>query len=141
MSLVSVTRWEDQETGEGETRTAETSEVRGVILPGELWRRFPKFILGFMVASLVMTLATRSSSLSDYNRLAGPALLAPLTALRGWLFTFSFLSIGLSTRLGSFHHVTGNAFLAFSVGVVVNVVLGFLLSAVIFESYWSSLAL
>ena len=33
----------------------------------------------------------------------------------------------------------GAAFIAFATGVLVNLVLGFVLSAVIFESYWSNL--
>jgi hypothetical protein len=36
--------------------------------------------------------------------------------------------------------VTRDALIAFSVGVVVNLVIGFVLSAVVFSSYWSSIA-
>jgi len=127
MSVISVTRWEPREQG-------------GRFDGSQLWWRFPKFILGFIVASLVVTLATHSLSFAAYNALARPGLIAPLNTLRGWVFTFSFLSIGLSTRLRGFQTVSGNAFLAFSIGVVVNVVLGFVLSALVFEAYWSALA-
>ena len=66
-------------------------------------------------------------------------LLQPIEALRNWLFTFSFLSIGASLRIRELAPVTGNAFVAFSVGVVVNLVIGFILSAEVFESYWSAI--
>jgi uncharacterized membrane protein YadS len=128
MSLISVTRWE-------------TREVGARVDPSQIWWRFPKFILGFIIASLLITLATRDLAFADYNDHARPSLIVPLTTFRGWVFTFSFLSIGLSTRLKGFQAVSGNAFLAFSAGVVVNVVVGFILSAVVFEAYWSNLRL
>jgi uncharacterized membrane protein YadS len=65
-----------------------------------------------------------------------PAFVAPLINLRVWVFTFSFLSIGLTTRLRGLAPAGGAAFVAFATGVVVNLVLGFVLSAVVFQSYW-----
>jgi len=59
--------------------------------------------------------------------------------LRTWAFIFCFLSIGLTTRFRELAGVGVRPFFGFSAGVVVNVVLGFLLSAVVFASYWTSL--
>ena len=56
-----------------------------------------------------------------------------------WAFTFCFLSIGLITRWRELAGVGLRPFIAFSRGVIVNVVLGFLLSAVVFGSYWAAL--
>jgi uncharacterized membrane protein YadS len=67
-------------------------------------------------------------------------LVLPITTLRTWAFTFSFLSIGLTTRLREFAPAGGKPFLAFTAGVVVNVVLGFVLSVLVFGGYWQSLA-
>ena len=127
LAILSVTRWEKSETGH-------KVEV------GQIWWRFPKFVIGFLVASLVVTLAVRGVSYGEFNKIVRPALVAPITALRTWAFTFSFLSIGLTTRLRDFAPTGSKPFVAFSAGVVVNVVLGFVLSVLVFGSYWSRLS-
>ena len=103
-------------------------------------RRFPKFVLGFVVASLLVTWISRGYSLAQFNKLAAPALVAPLKDLRTWTFIFCFLSIGLTTRLRELATAGGRPFVAFTAGVVVNVAIGFVLSAFVFASYWSNLA-
>ena len=127
LSFVAITKWEAAESG----RQVDLSQI---------WTRFPKFILGFILASLVITLAAQGQSFADFESIVKPRLIAPLDSLRNWAFTFSFLSIGASLRIKRLAPVTGNAFVAFSIGVVVNLVLGFFLSAVVFSSYWTSIA-
>jgi uncharacterized integral membrane protein (TIGR00698 family) len=127
LAILSVTRWEKSETG----RKVEV---------GQIWWRFPKFVIGFLVASIVVTLVVRGLSYGDYNKIVRPALVAPITALRTWAFTFSFLSIGLTTRLREFAPTGSKPFIAFTAGVVVNVILGFLLSVLVFGDYWSKLS-
>lgn len=65
--------------------------------------------------------------------------MAPLQALRTWAFTFAFLSIGLTTRLREFASIGARPFYAFTLGVVVNVVLGFVLSTQVFAGFWNRL--
>ncbi len=62
----------------------------------EVWRRFPKFILGFLAASLLFSAIAAGSE-------EGSAVVAAATSgtskvLRGWLFCFAFVSIGLETN-------------------------------------------
>jgi uncharacterized integral membrane protein (TIGR00698 family) len=127
LSVIAVTRWDVAETG-------------GSVDVGQIWWRFPKFVVGFLVASLLITFAVRNVSFADYNAVVRPGLVLPITTLRVWAFTFCFLSIGLTTRLREFVPTGGKPFLAFTAGVVVNVVLGFVLSVLVFGHYWSSLA-
>ena len=68
-----------------------------------------------------------------------PSLVAPLQALRTWAFTFAFLSIGLSTRVREFAAVGARPFYAFTIGVVVNVLLGYVLSTQVFAAFWDRL--
>jgi uncharacterized membrane protein YadS len=126
LAIVATTRWERTETG-GRPNAA------------QIWWRFPKFVLGFLVASIVLTVLTSGVALSDYDRIVKPALVVPITGLRTWAFVFCFLSIGLTTRFRELAPAGGKPFLAFSAGVVVNVLLGFLLTAVVFSSYWEGL--
>jgi len=126
LAIIATTRWEVSEGG-------------GRPDPAEIWWRFPKFVLGFVVASLLITFVTWDLSLADYNRSAAPILVAPLKDLRTWAFIFSFLSIGLTTRFRELAHSGLRPFIAFSIGVVINVTLGFVLSTIVFAPYWESL--
>jgi uncharacterized integral membrane protein (TIGR00698 family) len=105
----------------------------------EIWWRFPKFVIGFLVASALMTAFTGSFSAADFSASVRPNVLAPLVSLRTWTFIFCFLSIGLTTRFRDLQAVGWKPFWAFSIGVAVNVVLGFILSVIVFGSYWASI--
>jgi uncharacterized integral membrane protein (TIGR00698 family) len=126
LSLVATTHWE---------RTG----VQGHSNAAEIWNRFPKFVLGFLVASAAMTLVTRGFDYAVYKKDVLPALVGPLQALRTWAFTFAFLSIGLTTRFREFASVGARPFYAFSIGVAVNVTLGFVLSTQVFAGFWNRL--
>jgi uncharacterized membrane protein YadS len=63
-----------------------------------------------------------------------------LQVLRTWAFTFAFLSIGLTTRLREFVSVGARPFYAFTIGVIVNVALGFILSTQVFGGFWNHLS-
>jgi uncharacterized integral membrane protein (TIGR00698 family) len=126
LAIISTTRWEPAETG----RRPEAAQI---------WWRFPKFVIGFVIASAIVTLAAGSVSLADFNKLVNPALVAPIKDLRTWAFIFCFVSIGLTTRFRELARAGTKPFVAFSTGVVVNVILGFVLSAVVFASHWEAL--
>jgi uncharacterized membrane protein YadS len=126
LSLIATTRWE---------RTA----VKSRSSAAEIWNRFPKFVLGFLIASAVMTLVTRGFDYAVYKKEVLPTLVAPLQAFRTWAFTFAFLSIGLTTRIREFASIGARPFYAFTIGVVVNVILGFVLSTQVFGEFWNRL--
>jgi len=125
LAIVATTRWE---AGLGRKANA-----------AEIWWRFPKFVIGFFVASLLITAVTADYGLDDFNRTVNPGLVAPIKDLRSWAFIFCFLSIGLTTRFRELAAAGLKPFLAFTSGVAVNVVLGFILSAVVFAAYWTNL--
>jgi uncharacterized membrane protein YadS len=105
----------------------------------EVWWRFPKFVIGFFAASLLMSAFTTGFSSADFNSTVRPNVLAPLVSLRTWTFIFCFLSIGLTTRFRDLHVVGWNAFWTFTIGVAVNVILGYFLSVIVFGSYWAGI--
>ena len=55
-----------------------------------IWERFPKFVLGFIVASLAFSLLVPSGTVTATKGLIG--------ALRTWWFALAFVSIGLETK-------------------------------------------
>ncbi len=105
----------------------------------EIWWRFPKFVIGFLVASLFMTLLTAGYSQAAFNGVVKPGLIMPIVSLRTWAFIFCFLSIGLTTRFRELKSSGLKPFIAFTIGVAVNVVLGFVLSVYVFGGHWAAL--
>ena len=118
--------WEKKETG----RAPDAREI---------WWRFPKFVIGFFAASLLMTAFTGAFSSAEFNSSVRPNLILPLVSLRTWAFIFCFLSIGLTTRFRELHAVGWKAFWTFTIGVGVNVVLGYILSVIVFGEYWAKI--
>ncbi len=86
-----------------------------------------------------MTAVTSGYSFGEFNQDVNPALVAPIKDLRTWAFIFCFFSIGLTTRFRSLAHAGRKPFLAFTSGVAVNVILGFVLSALVFAAHWEGL--
>ncbi|RPD88554.1 putative sulfate exporter family transporter [Luteimonas sp. 100069] len=126
LAIVATTRWETQPAGSA-------PDAR------EVWRRFPKFVIGLFVASAIITAITASYSLADYERIVAPGLTGPIKDLRSWTFIFCFFSIGLTTRFRDLAAAGPKPFAAFTVGVAVNVSIGFLLSAYVFGKHWATL--
>jgi len=212
LSIVSVSVWERRSGGAG-----------GRVGSGVIWERFPKFVIGFFVASAIMSfvaarppadyvgkanladtykgsaetikyeadfnnyavppaLADRFRvdqaagtisfagvmTLADYDALRAaipaddpgradkigalkqlrvksdwyeaklsPDLIGPIKKLREWAFVICFLGIGLSTRFADLATFGLRPFWAFTIGVLVNVPLGYFLSTMVFARFWS----
>ncbi|CAB3760564.1 YeiH family protein [Paraburkholderia solisilvae] len=131
LAIVATTRWETEDDAGG--------AVKAKADAGEIWARFPKFVIGFVIASALVTWIASHYTLADYRKVVTPELVAPITALRTWAFIFCFFSIGLTTRLRSLSATGVKPFVAFTVGVAVNIAIGYALSAHVFAPYWNSL--
>ncbi len=89
----------------------------------EIWNRFPKFILGFIGASLLfsgiyaMLGIDGSKIIIDKGMVSG--LISPL---QGWLFCLAFTSIGLSTNFGELSKLFkgGKPITLYIVGKIIN---------------------
>lgn len=124
LAIISVVFWEKRDV---------TATQVGV---GEIWRRFPKFVIGFFIASIVMFIVGLSYGPEVYSKSIKPQVISPVKTLRTWTFLFCFLSIGFTTRFRELLQFGWLPLWAFTIGVAINVPLGFFLSAVVFESYW-----
>ena len=123
MAIISVTKWEKRTDGTKPNA-------------GEIWDRFPKFVLGFFVASIIITLLVAGVD-APTAKTVDADIIKPIKELRNWAFIFTFLSIGMTTRFKELTSVGWKPFAAFTTGVLVNVPLGYLLSVVIMGSYWA----
>jgi hypothetical protein len=211
LSIVSVTFWEKKsQKGDG---------PQGRVGLSVIWERFPKFVLGFFAASVIMSLIAASPpadyvgeapvsgtfkskaqkyaydadfsdfrapadlsdkfahdtaegvirfkgkmSLNELQRLTAMAdteqrwalkklhfesdwfesqlrtlVIVPIKKLRSWAFVLCFLCIGLSTRFKDLATFGLKPFWAFTIGVLVNVPLGYILTTKVFVDYWRAL--
>ncbi|MFO0582131.1 MAG: putative sulfate exporter family transporter [Anaeromyxobacter sp.] len=125
VAFLSVTRWHPSPGG----------ERAGA---GEIWARFPKFIVGFFVASLLVTAILTALPSAAVPRFEADVL-GPLKAGRNWAFTWTFLCIGFTTRFRELARAGWRPAAAFTLGVAVNVPLGWWLSTVVFAEHWLSI--
>jgi len=212
LSIISVIYWERKTASANGPPT-------GRVGFSVVWERFPKFVLGFFAASVIMSLVAASAPSdhvgvagvkgkfkskaqsqaydADFSDFAPPAELAdrfsydpqtkqirfrgkmslaelgklsagadaeqkwalkqlhyhsnwfeselkkkaigPIKTLRSWAFVLCFLCIGLSTRFKDLATFGLKPFWAFTIGVIINVPLGYLLTTRVFASYWQGL--
>jgi uncharacterized integral membrane protein (TIGR00698 family) len=110
---------------------ADSTGARPAVGIGEIWRRFPRFILGFLVASVLFSILAQSD--------AGAALAKSTTGLskviRGWLFCMAFVSIGLETNFFQLARVmkNGRPLVLYICGQTLNLTLTLLMAWLVFE--------
>lgn len=93
---------------------------------GEIWHRFPKFILGFIGASLLFSLLHAMLDKPMADLVLENGVLNDFTKnLRTWFFCLAFASIGLSTnfKVLKHHFVGGKPLLLYVCGQSLNLVL------------------
>lgn len=116
------------------TKVDKTSDRK--VGAGEIWTRFPKFIIGFFVASLVASFIIQPLAGSADVK----AINSVLDQYKNWAFVLAFTSIGLDTNFREIARQLhgGKVLWLYIVGQIFNIALTFLavwllLSGVIFE--------
>lgn len=90
-----------------------------------IWERFPKFVLGFMAASLVFSFVLDAGLVKEAKPI--------LNSLRNFWFAMAFVSIGLETHFGDLIKMEGGRpALAFLGGQAFNVILTLILAWLLF---------
>ncbi|MEV4620063.1 putative sulfate exporter family transporter [Asanoa sp. NPDC049573] len=107
-------------------RTAEAARPGAI----ELWRRFPKFVLGFVAASVIGTWFANSVSAADNT-----AAQAVATNFRTWFLILAFVSIGLEFRLTALREAGWRPIAVFASATVVNIGLALALAALLFADF------
>jgi uncharacterized integral membrane protein (TIGR00698 family) len=125
LAFISITLWEKRKDGP-------KAGAKQIV------SRFPKFVIGFFIASILLTMIIASVSSAKQN-VINSDVIAPVKSIRTWAFTFTFLTIGLTTRFRELTKVGWKPVVAFGAGAVVNVILGYVLSVVLFGDFWSDL--
>lgn len=99
----------------------------------EIWLRFPKFVLGFVGASILFS-AIYSSGVAGQS-LTEATISGSTEILRGWFFCLAFVSIGLETDFRQLSHYMkgGKPLVLYVCGQALNLVLTLLMAWIMFE--------
>ena len=101
----------------------------------EIWLRFPKFILGFLGASVVFSILYSALSKDFSYAFIDHGIIRGFTKdLRGWLFCLAFVSIGLSVNFKELkHHFSGGKpLILYLCGQTLNLILTLLMAYLMF---------
>jgi uncharacterized membrane protein YadS len=98
----------------------------------EVWRRIPRFIFGFLAASILVSLM--ASSLADGEAMAG-AVKAGTKPMRSWCFCLAFVCIGLDTQFRTLaaNLRGGKPLILYVCGQFLNLLLTLLMSVLMFR--------
>ena len=102
---------------------------------GEIWKRFPKFILGFIGASILFSVIYGSLGAGEAYSLIDQGVIGGFTKnVRGWLFCLAFVSIGLSTNFKILrkHFTGGKPLILYLCGQTFNLCLTLLMAYIMF---------
>ena len=95
-----------------------------------IWERFPKFVLGFIAASILFTLGqVYKGPLGLIDGRAGTVL----DALKSWAFTLAFVCMGLEFAFGEIKSMGWKPVAVFLIATLFNTVLALGVSWVIFS--------
>jgi len=86
-----------------------------------IWQRFPKFVLGFIVASLLFTFGWIAKD---------PG--AAITAMKDWAFCLAFVCMGLELSVGQIKKMGWNPIIVYLIVTVFNTVLALIVAWAIF---------
>lgn len=93
----------------------------------DLWVRFPKFVLGFILASIVATLYLQSGGASQ--------AIAAANTLRAYFFILAFVSIGLEFRIVKLLAEGWRPVAVFGTATVFNLAVALLIASLLFGDF------
>ncbi len=93
----------------------------------EIWSRTPKFVVGFLVASLVFSFLIPEARATEILGISG--------RLKDWFFVLAFVSIGLDSRFADLSRMLrgGKPVTLYLVGQSFNLILTFLMAYLLFS--------
>ena len=96
----------------------------------QLWERFPKFVLGFLAASVIGTLYVAAVGAT-----AAKPVIATVNDLRTLFLILAFVSIGLEFRVAPLREAGWRPVGVFAGATVVNLLVGLLLATLLFSGF------
>jgi uncharacterized integral membrane protein (TIGR00698 family) len=119
------TKWVDPTDGG-------TTSAKPAVGVSEIWKRFPKFVLGFITASIVCSVIFAASL---FGEVWVDASTAGITKpIREWMFCLAFICLGLDTNFRELlpYFRTGKPLMLYVCGQTLNILLTFLMAYLMF---------
>ena len=101
----------------------------------EIWHRFPKFVIGFIGASIVFSIIYSSMGSDVGYTMIDQGIIRGMTkTIRGWMFCLAFVSIGLASdfRELKHHFKGGKPLILYVFGQSLNLCLTLLMAYIMF---------
>ena len=92
-----------------------------------IWQRFPKFVLGFIIASLLFTFGIIPAVGKDT-----PTAANAISAMKDWAFCLAFVCMGLELSVGEVRKMGWSPVIVFLIVTVFNTLLALVISWMIF---------
>ncbi|MGB7348045.1 MAG: putative sulfate exporter family transporter [Pirellulaceae bacterium] len=98
----------------------------------EIWKRFPRFVLGFIAASIVFSII--HGTLAGGPELVDSMIGGSTKTLRGWFFCLAFVSIGLETKFSDLapYFKGGKPLILYLCGQTLNLILTLIMAYLMF---------
>lgn len=101
----------------------------------EIWHRFPKFVIGFIAASIIFSMADASLGGDLSHTVIKQGVIKGMSDIfRGWFFCLAFVSIGLATNFRELksHFKGGKPFILYVCGQTLNLTLTLVMAYIMF---------
>ncbi len=102
--------------------TKESTAIGEKVSPIVIWHRFPKFILGFILLSLLSTAG-----------LFTQAHLSTIKNLYKWFFAITFAGVGLETSMKEFRGIGKSGFYVMTIATAFLSIVAFILANILFQ--------
>ena len=96
----------------------------------ELWHRFPKFVLGFVAASIAATLVLEGASPADAEQIN-----TAVKTLRDYFLILAFVSIGLEFKVKTLRDAGWKPIGVFGAATAFNAVVALILASLLFRGF------
>ena len=115
------------------TRVEQTAD--GKVSPMEIWHRFPKFVLGFLGLSILLSFMSASYGSDLAYSIIDKGVVDVTKGLRGWYFALAFISVGLATNFRELavYFKGGKPFILYVCGQTFNICLTILMAWIMFD--------
>jgi uncharacterized membrane protein YadS len=106
----------------------------------EIWYRFPKFTLGFLAVSLILSFI--QSQGIEGKTLVSSIVDGTTKSVREWLFCLAFVSIGLESNFREYQKMlaSGKPVILYICGQTLNLILSFLMAWLMFSQVFPNAA-
>ncbi|MGO1891406.1 MAG: putative sulfate exporter family transporter, partial [Corynebacterium variabile] len=96
----------------------------------DFWHRFPKFVLGFIAASVAVTVAAEFLSEADLDGVD-----SAVKGFRDYFLTLAFVSVGLEFEAKALREAGMKPVAVFAAATLFNIVLGLALATLLFSNF------